>query len=290
MARTRKYRRRKQSRRQRGGVGNLFTIYTTGILDAGNAEPGSIRDIWLNGGVLDKILSCIPREYNRIQIVHFDPHRSKDGDRMAEFLASEKTRSRVENAFHNENIPLELILEMHGGKDYIIIDSAHILRPTGNLQEFNYNPSDKHRNLGGGINHRLELKTGKFNALYLGYPLTGSIQPFKFFDVKDGVVTSFKDKLLINGWPPHYMYDYPRDTIQDFFGKLRRISSGIIAAKYRPLGYNINALDTLDIAFQSDIDRMIHDYLDRALWLTEPVVSYDIFLEGFKRSIELAIG
>jgi hypothetical protein len=53
MVRTRSYRRRrKQSRRQRGGVGNLFTIYTTGILDAGNADAGSIRDIWLNEPVV----------------------------------------------------------------------------------------------------------------------------------------------------------------------------------------------------------------------------------------------
>jgi len=296
MAKTRKYRRKNKSRRQRGGA-KLFTIYTTGILDAGVMDAGSISDVWLNRGVLDNILACVPIEYSRIQIVHFDPHKLEGKVAgIDRFLASEKARPRVENAFHNENIPLELILEMHGGKDYVIIDNAHILRPTGNLQEFNYNPSEQHRNLGGGINHRLEIKTGKFNSLYLGYPLTNGIKPFKFFNVNDdGTLTSFKDKLLTRGWPPHYMYDYPRDGVDDLFTKLRRISSGIIAAKYRASlrgeqpANMLNRLNALDIAFMGDIDSMIFDYLDRALWLNDPVVSYDVFLEGFRRSVDLLI-
>jgi hypothetical protein len=285
---TKRTKRRSCRNKKKGGVNTLFTIYTTGMADI------KIIDVWINNGVLDRTLECIPETYDKIQIAHFDPSRSgrmrADIERL---IVEEKSRPRViDSIFHNQNLAIETILEIHAdGKDYIIIDNAHILRPTGRLKEFNYTPSDIPANPGGGIVHVSNPKTSLINAIYLGYPLTNDIEPFKFFDVRDGNVTTFKDKLSINRWPKHFMYDYPADSTNEFFYKLHRISSGVVADKYRLMigqaRVNINALDALDVAVKPDVNNMIHDYLDRGLWLDEPVINYQMFIDNFKHNVGL---
>jgi hypothetical protein len=284
----RKTRRRSSRKRQKGGVNTLFTIYTTGMLDI------SIIDVWINRGVLDRILACIPETYDKIQIVHFDPLRAvRPREGIERLMVEEKRKARVVNSvFNNENLPIETILVIHADlKDYIIIDNAHILRPTGRLKEFEYAPSDIPENPGGGIVNVLNTKTALINALYLGYPLTQDIEPFKFFDVRDGNVITFKNKLTINRWPEHFMYDYPRDSVAEFFYKLNRVSSGVVAAKYRlrvgPAHVNLNALNALDVALKSDVNTMIYDYLNRGLWLDEPSIDYKMFIDIFKHNVGL---
>jgi hypothetical protein len=282
---------RKSSRkRKKGGINKLFTIYTTGMLNI------KIIDVWLNNGVLDRILECIPETYDKIQISHFDPSpagsfRGPRAD-IERLIVEEKRKARIiDSTFLQENFPIETIAEIHADlKNYIIIDNAHILRPTGRLKEFNYTPSHIPANPAGGIVNVSNIKTALLNAIYLGYPLTGDIEPFKFFDVRDEKLTTFKDKLSINGWPKHFMYDYPGDSTAQFIYELHRISSKIVTAKYKLLigkaPVNINALDALDLAVKSDVNSMAHDYLDRDLWLDEPVINYRMFIDNLKDNIE----
>jgi hypothetical protein len=288
--RTRRTRRRSSRKRKKGGVNTLFTIYTTGIFDV------QIIDVWLNNGVLDRILECIPETYDKIQISHFDPlpagsFRGPRAD-IERLNGEEKRRPRViDSVFSNQNFPIETILEIHADlKDYIIIDNAHILKPTGRLKEFNYTPSDIPANPGGGIVNVSNPKTALLNALYLGYPLIYNIEPFKFFDVRDGNVITFKDKLLINGWPGRFMYDYPRDSANDFFEKVHSLSKGVTAAKYRSIvgqeHVKINYLNSLDVGLKSDIYSMIYDYLNRDLWLDEPFITYEMFVDNLKRTVD----
>jgi hypothetical protein len=281
--------RRKASRRrkQKGGIHKLFTIYTTGTLDI------DIIRTWLTQGVLDKILGSIPAKYDQIQIVHFDPSSGAHA-MIGELIAEEKGRARVVNSiFNNENFPVETILQIHSDlKDYIIIDHAHILEPTRRPKEFKYQSSELPANPGGGfVNNRSPKEIGLFNSLYLGY-IPGDIfireHIKKLFVVKeDGTIITFRDRLLARGWPSEH-------ELYHIIEKLYSISRKIIGDKYKAsLGgppYPRNLIDRLQIieaGLKSDIDRIIDDYFNRTMWLDEPVVTLDNFIENFKHNIGL---
>lgn len=115
---------------------NIFTIYTTGFANCNHIfkHNDNIIDKWINCNILDNILRQIPERYTEVKIIHSDIWNFTDEqkDKCLEqitntLIKSDMSKRRVSSSIWTDKELSFLTLDdLHDGKHYIVIDSAHL--------------------------------------------------------------------------------------------------------------------------------------------------------------------
>ena len=200
----------------------VFYFYTTGLANWGCLD--TVSDKWLNSGIYNNILRQIPKKYNNIQIIHYDPIIIMGGNKqlqnklniiseintILELQMQQHADERVKsNIFIPEKFNLHEVQQPH-----IIIDFAHI---------FEY---IKQKNT-VRINNHYGEEVGpplKLNSFYIGFigekQIDNGFSSYylisaPLFNIKNGIITTYIDKMI----ELDYDYDplYPINIIKKIY-------------------------------------------------------------------------
>jgi hypothetical protein len=272
MARTRKYRRRKQSRRQRGGVPKVFYIYTLGM---GSHHFMELITEWIHdGGLLDNLLLCIPDDYTSIEIVHYETMPDTDEEFVRDILTTpELGKHRVVSATYiNEPFNAELVSVIHANQlDYLIYSFSAALSPSRDGR-FIYRPFI------GTNNQNKNVETYTFNAICDDYYGLGRVNIDgikKYFEVNNGRVVTFIQKLLQVDCNPSFLsYEIinpgPGGIVNIFY----KLSIRYIRDIFREFNLASEGVDITVEDLSDFIYTQIFHYINEQLWYGMPCQAF----------------
>jgi len=282
MAKTRNYRRRKnKSRRQRGGVPKVFYIYTLGM---GSHHFMEVIAEWIHdGGLLDNLLLCIPDDYTRIEIVHYETMPDTDEELVRDILTTpELGKHRVVSATYlHEPFNAELVSTIHADQlHYFIYSFSAALSPRRDGR-FIYRPFI------GTNNRNKNVETYTFNAICDDYYGVGRVNIDgikKYFEVNNGRVVTFIQKILqVDCNPSLLTYDggYSPGGIVDTF---YRLSKRYIHDIFREFNLDHEGVDMTVEDLSDFIYFLIFNYINVDLWDGMPCQTFTTNMKNALRT------
>lgn len=214
---------------------NVFTIFTTGILDP------EIRKNWFETDYINYILKLIPTKFN-VKIFHFDPgYGSNETDIKKKIEEQVDTNERIiESEFSKSEFPFQKI--KFKSIPHLLFDFAHIFNyksEAGSIKVYTSNHYKGKQSFGPDI-VVANLKSVYFG--YLGDPTPKLIANSKFVEIKaNGEVVTFIEKINENvntaGYS-QYPSDYIDKQVRDKRQKLGFPDMSKITDKEQQLLYN----------------------------------------------------
>jgi len=296
-------RKRKQklgkTKRKRGGVRKLFTVYTLAL---GNPIFDEITVAWTNT-ILNNILQCIPESYTDINIIHYEPYARTDVDYIQrQIIDIERVKPRVrEPQFIPEVADIDSIQQIHSDeKDYIIFSFTESIQPTKNVEEkeFMYIDYEGYMGFKNGNNGVTDHRKTYRNINAVGFDMYGAdrelthLTPYKFFDVNpDGNVVTLLQQAgrigcirhitSLRNMPEGFGFGYY------IFKMFERIQNDTIRAivneQYGKEGAG-QIIAQLKEFFGREINDIILNYINVGMWQRDPISCED-FSTMFKKDI-----